>query len=104
MSCRNCIHQSVCYLVDSHGLTEMSFHFNEVECFDYINKDVLEKVEQLEKENKKFKEKQTPKRPKKVALDMQDFTTYFECPTCHTHEKCKSSYCRWCGQKLDWSD
>lgn len=67
--------------------------------------EALEKVEQLEKENKKLREKQIPKKPKKVTLDTYDFTTYYVCPTCNTHDRgCKAPYCRWCGQKLDWDE
>lgn len=50
-------------------------------------------------------EKQIPKKPKKVTLDTYDFTTYYVCPTCNTHDRgCKAPYCRWCGQKLDWDE
>lgn len=45
---------------------------------------------------KKALEKQIPKKPRKTRTEIV-------CPTCATLVG-SSPYCRYCGQKLDWSD
>ena len=56
----------------------------------------LEKVETLEAENARLKEKETPKEPVK-------YNNFHRCPSCEEGLLPKQNFCDECGQKLDWS-
>lgn len=69
--------------------------------------EALEKVEQLENENKELKEKQIPAKP--IIGFFEEEEGAFDCPSCGTtivalNDRIEHNYCLNCGQAIDWSD
>ena len=51
-------------------------------------------------------EKQIAKKPKDITPHYMDSKVY-ECPICkevYTYRDAMNNYCKYCGQKLDWSE
>ena len=87
ITCEECLHKAVCPI-----------------CFSY--KDVLNVKDYCEHfADKSALEKQIPKKP--IMLGYREGreinTISYTCPICNKHTS-KESYCKYCGQALDWGD
>lgn len=67
--------------------------------------ELVDKYEKMKEENKKLKDKATPKKTIKEPIIRDKYRQYKNyCPVCKQELLILGDYCLHCGQKVDWSD